>query len=85
MFIKLVIFDLDGTLVDSLPDLTDATNHMLSRFNRPPLTAEQVRKLVGQGARRLVERALPGAPEEEIRGRPQVFPRLQRCPYCRQD
>ena len=66
MHIKLIIFDLDGTLVDSLPDLTDATNQMLARFNRPRLTPEQVRQLVGQGARNLVERALPGAAEDEI-------------------
>ena len=74
MFIKLVIFDLDGTLVDSLPDLADATNHMLGRFNRPPLLSEQVRKLVGQGVRRLVEGALPGATEEEIEEGLEIFP-----------
>jgi phosphoglycolate phosphatase len=63
---KLIIFDLDGTLIDSLADLTDATNWMLVRFNRPGLTAEQVRLLVGQGARNLVERAMPGAAEDEV-------------------
>jgi len=66
MLIKLIIFDLDGTLIDSLADLTDATNRMLSRFNRPELTREQVRLLVGQGARNLVERAMPGMTEDEI-------------------
>lgn len=71
--IKLIIFDLDGTLTDSLPDLTDATNYMLARFNRPELTMAEVRKLVGQGARRLVERAMPGAAEEEIESALQVF------------
>ncbi len=64
--IKLIIFDLDGTLVDTLADLTDATNHMLGQCRRPSLSPDEVRKLVGQGARKLVERALPGAPEEEI-------------------
>jgi phosphoglycolate phosphatase len=58
--IKLVIFDLDGTLIDSLPDLTDATNHMRGAFGLAPLSIEGVRRLVGQGARSLVERALPG-------------------------
>ncbi|AJE03662.1 HAD-IA family hydrolase [Geobacter pickeringii] len=62
----LIIFDLDGTLIDSLADLTDATNHMLTIFNRPALAEQEVRLLVGQGARRLVERALPGAGEAEI-------------------
>ncbi len=66
MPIDLVIFDLDGTLTDSLDDLTDATNRMLAHFARPTLTAREVRGLVGQGARRLVERALPGASDADI-------------------
>jgi phosphoglycolate phosphatase len=64
--IKLIIFDLDGTLVDSLDDLTDATNHMLAFAGRRELTREGVRQLVGQGARRLVERALVNGSEDEI-------------------
>ncbi len=64
--IELIIFDLDGTLIDSLPDLADATNHMLKSLGRPRIDQEAVRRLVGQGARRLVERALPGAPDAEI-------------------
>jgi phosphoglycolate phosphatase len=64
--IKLLIFDLDGTLIDSLPDLTDATNHLRARFRLPPLSAEEVRRLVGQGARSLVERALPAAAPGEV-------------------
>ncbi|HEX8960494.1 MAG TPA: HAD-IA family hydrolase [Geobacteraceae bacterium] len=66
MNIKLIIFDLDGTLTDSLADLTDATNHMLAGLGRPALDCGEVRKLVGQGARKLVERALPGASEGEV-------------------
>jgi phosphoglycolate phosphatase len=64
--IKLIIFDLDGTLVDSLNDLTDATNAMLRRFGRRELNSREVRLLVGQGAKRLVERAMPDALPEEI-------------------
>ena len=64
--IKLVIFDLDGTLMDSLDDLTDATNHMLGLAGRPALTTEGVRQLVGQGARNLVERALFNGTEDEV-------------------
>jgi phosphoglycolate phosphatase len=64
--IKLIIFDLDGTLTDSLPDLTDTTNYMLARFGRLALAPEQVRQLVGQGARNLVGRAMTGASAEEI-------------------
>jgi len=64
--IKLIIFDLDGTLVDSLADLTDATNYMLKGFGRGELTRGEVRLLVGQGATRLVERAMPGASSGSI-------------------
>ena len=64
--VKLAIFDLDGTLIDSLDDLTDATNHMRAVMGRTPLTLPEVRELVGQGARRLVERALPGADNASI-------------------
>jgi len=63
---KLIIFDLDGTLIDSLADLTDATNHMLGMFGRPVLIEEQVRLLVGQGARNLVTRAMPDASADEV-------------------
>jgi phosphoglycolate phosphatase len=63
---KLFIFDLDGTLIDSLPDLADATNKMRQSFRLPPFAPEDVRKLVGQGARSLVERALPGVSLEKI-------------------
>ena len=67
--IKLLIFDLDGTLIDSLPDLVDAANHMRDSFGLPQFNPEEVRRLVGQGARSLVERALPGlAPEQVEKG-----------------
>ena len=68
-----VIFDLDGTLVDSLADLADATNRMLASFDRPQLGLLQVRQLVGQGVRRLVERAMPGASAEEVERGIEIF------------
>ncbi|GFO63154.1 HAD-IIIA family hydrolase [Geomonas paludis] len=64
--IRLLIFDLDGTLIDSLPDLADATNLIRGKFGLPQIGIPDVRKLVGQGARSLVERALPGLGEPEI-------------------
>lgn len=64
--IRLLIFDLDGTLIDSLPDLTDATNLIRGKHGLPQIGIPDVRKLVGQGARSLVERALPGVAEPEI-------------------
>lgn len=73
MPIKLIIFDLDGTMVDSLDDLTDATNHMLRRFGRGEVTRGEVCLLVGQGAKRLVERAMPGASADEVEEGVQLF------------
>ncbi len=54
----LVIFDLDGTLVDTAPDLCAALNHALAELERPPVDAATVRHLVGHGARALIERGL---------------------------
>ena len=69
MTISVALFDLDGTLVDSLDDLTDAVNHMLAGFGRQQLESVQVRQLVGKGARNLVQRALAtDSPEEINRG-----------------
>lgn len=57
------IFDLDGTLVDSLQDLTDALNSALTALARPLVSGDQVRAWVGDGLPILCRRALPG--EEE--------------------
>ena len=57
---KAVIFDLDGTLLNTLEDLTDSTNFALSKFNFPQKTIDQVRRYVGNGVQRLIERAIPG-------------------------
>ena len=66
MIIRAVLFDLDGTLVDSLEDLTDAVNHIRSAYSHPPLTADAVRLKVGKGARNLVEQVLPDVADAEI-------------------
>ncbi len=56
--VSLVIFDLDGTLVDTSQDLTDALNRAMTSAGLPPLTREQVIRLVGDGSRKLVDRAV---------------------------
>ena len=58
---KLVAFDLDGTLVDSVPDLAWCIDRTMPRFGIPPRGEALVRDWVGDGVRRLVERALTGA------------------------
>ncbi len=57
---RLVMFDLDGTLVDSVPDLATAVDRMLAELGREPAGVERVRQWVGNGARVLVRRALAG-------------------------
>jgi phosphoglycolate phosphatase len=58
-----LVFDLDGTLIDSRRDITTAINRMRAELGLPPLGLEQVVTMVGEGARLLVERALPEKPE----------------------
>ena len=53
-----LVFDLDGTLVDTAPDLCNALNHVLERANKPPMTLEVMRNLVGHGARAMIDDAL---------------------------
>lgn len=53
-----VIFDLDGTLVDSLEDLTAAMNYGLEQVGRPPISVEACRQMVGEGVAKFAERAL---------------------------
>ena len=60
---RLVMFDLDGTLVDSVPDLAAAVDKALSGLGVPAVGVEQVRNWVGNGARVLVRRALAGGLE----------------------
>lgn len=55
---ELIIFDFDGTLINSIPDLTLAVNNMLSHYNLHELTVEEVTPLIGNGAKALVERSL---------------------------
>ena len=57
---QLLIFDFDGTLIDSVPDLADATNAMLNMLGKETYPIETIRNWIGNGSRLLVERALVG-------------------------
>ena len=54
-----VIFDLDGTLLNTLEDLKDAVNYVMRQNGYPERTLEEVRHFVGNGIRKLMERAVP--------------------------
>ena len=60
---RIVVFDLDGTLVDTAPDLINALNFVLDREGLPPVPLHSARNMIGAGARKLIERGL------EIEGR----------------
>ena len=55
---RTVVFDLDGTLVDTAPDLINALNYVLDREGLPPVPPHSARNMIGAGARRLIERGL---------------------------
>ena len=63
---KAVVFDLDGTLLDTLEDLKDATNAALVSQKMPQCTLEQVRQYVGNGVRKLMIRAVPDGEENPL-------------------
>ena len=62
-----ILFDLDGTLLDTLEDLADATNYALGQFGYPSRTLAEVRRAVGNGAANQIRRSLPeGTPEKFV-------------------
>ncbi len=63
--IKAVIFDLDGTLIDTLDDLKDSMNFVLSEFSFPVRTKAEIRSFIGNGLGMLAKRALPEDCEEK--------------------
>lgn len=60
-----IIFDLDGTLMNTLDDLTISTNHALSQMGFPTRTIDEVRQFLGNGVRTLIEMALPEKTTED--------------------
>ena len=59
MSLKAIIFDLDGTLLDTLDDLSDALNAMLQNLGYPTHSTETIRRLIGGGVHKLIEDVLP--------------------------
>ena len=61
-----ILFDLDGTLVDTAPDLMLAHNHVMKKFGYPTKSTEDIRNLVGQGAGALIGRSIWGQAKKEF-------------------
>lgn len=59
-----ILFDLDGTLLDTLDDLIDSVNHTLEQFGCPTRTKQEIRSYLGNGARNLIKQSLPGTPND---------------------
>ena len=67
MSYKAVLFDMDGTLLDTLEDLCDSTNHALAQMGYPLRGIEEIRRFIGNGAEKQIRRAVPeGTSEEKI-------------------
>ena len=56
---KAVIFDLDGTLLNTLEDLQDSVNYSLEKYEKKKRKLEKIRRIVGNGVGKLIERAVP--------------------------
>lgn len=84
-----ILFDLDGTLLNTLDDLTDAVNETMGHFGYPLRTKEEVRQFVGNGARRLIHLSLPSFADEEkitealeyFKGYYAAHSQQKTCPY----
>ena len=61
-----ILFDLDGTLVDTAPDLMMAHNHVMKKFGYQTKTTEEIRDIVGQGAGALIGRSIWGQAKKEF-------------------
>ena len=61
-----ILFDLDGTLVDTAPDLMRAHNHVMEKFGYPTKSTEEIRNLVGQGAGAMLGRSIWGQAKKEF-------------------
>lgn len=61
---KGILFDLDGTLLDTLQDLTDAVNYVLPRYGYPTRTTEQIRQAISTGARNLIIKSMEGKADD---------------------
>ena len=70
---KVIIFDLDGTLLDTLEDIATSVNYVLSKYKKEPIEVEKYRYLVGSGALKLIQDVLPQESEQSIKDALSIF------------
>ena len=80
---KAVLFDMDGTVLDTLDDLTDAVNYSLARFGLPEISREHARENLGNGAAYLVRHCLPEGTDETLADQLITFYRAWYDAHCR--
>ena len=73
MAYRAVLYDMDGTVLDTLEDMADSVNESLSRFGLPPVTLDKVRRSVGNGARKLIFRVVPEGTDPALTERVLAF------------
>lgn len=68
-----VLYDMDGTVLDTLGDLCDSVNHALAHFSFPPRTPQEIAQFLGNGARRLIALSCPEGTDEETQEKVLAF------------
>ncbi len=83
MRFKAVIFDLDGTLLDTLEDIAISVNYTIAQFGKEPIAVKEYRYLVGEGAFSLMQKVLPGLDDEEIKKALDIFEKHYQKQYSK--
>ena len=83
MHYKAVLFDMDGTVLDTLDDLTDSINHCLHEYGICEVSRDYVRQSLGNGASYLVDRCAPSDLDQDLKGKLLVDYRLWYDAHCR--
>ena len=74
MAVSCIVYDLDGTLIDSAPDIQAAVNRVRAGYDLEPVPLEHIKAFIGDGAKRLLERAVLGLVEDRSLRPPRCLP-----------
>jgi len=79
---RYILFDMDGTVLDTLADLTNAVNYSLRHFSLPERSTEEIRAFLGDGARQLIQRSVPAGCDGELTERVLSFYNVWYAAHC---